>query len=50
MWKNPHPDKKVISVDCLSKLTSAAPFCVAMTIEEDADISGSEDAMDSPPH
>jgi hypothetical protein len=34
MWKNPHPDKKVVSIDYVSTNTSgAAPFCVAMTTE-----------------
>ena|SRR5438445_2697054 len=33
-WKNPKPDKKVLSIDYSSKNTNAAPFCVAMTIEE----------------
>jgi hypothetical protein len=33
-WKNPHPKKKVLSIDYLStKSTLAAPFCVAMTVE-----------------
>jgi hypothetical protein len=32
-WKNPHPDKKVVSIDCVSTLTDAAPFVVAMTLE-----------------
>jgi hypothetical protein len=33
-WKNPHPKKKVLSIDYMStKTTPAAPFCVAMTAE-----------------
>ncbi len=33
-WKNPKPDKKVVSIDYVStKTTAAAPFCVAMTAE-----------------
>jgi hypothetical protein len=33
-WKNPHPDKKVTTIDYIStKETAAAPFCVAMTAE-----------------
>jgi beta-galactosidase len=33
-WENPHPKKKVVSIDYLSTQTSdAAPFCVAMTVE-----------------
>lgn len=35
-WKNPKPDQKVLSVDYLSKKseTVAAPFCLAITLEE----------------
>jgi len=35
-WKNPKPDQKVVSVDYIGRKdeTVAAPFCVAMTIEE----------------
>ena len=33
-WKNPKPDKKVVCMDYLSKKTEAAPFCVAMTLQE----------------
>ncbi|MCH9022124.1 MAG: tetratricopeptide repeat protein, partial [Planctomycetes bacterium] len=36
LWKNPHPDKKVSSIDFISMMTDAAPFCVAMTVEETA--------------
>jgi hypothetical protein len=33
-WKNPKPDKKVVSIDYISTGdTAAAPFCVAMTAE-----------------
>jgi hypothetical protein len=32
-WKNPHPKKKVVSIDFTSAKTLAAPFCVAMTLE-----------------
>jgi len=34
-WENPKPDKKVVSIDYLSKKddTVAAPFCLAMTLE-----------------
>jgi hypothetical protein len=33
-WKNPHPKKKVVSIDYESTQTSdAAPFCVAMTVQ-----------------
>jgi hypothetical protein len=33
-WKNPHPDKKVVSIDYASKNDAqAAPFCVAITAE-----------------
>jgi len=34
MWENPRPDKKVVSIDYISAMTNAAPFCVAMTIEQ----------------
>ena len=34
-WENPKPDKKVISIDYVSTLTGAAPFVVAMTLEEE---------------
>jgi len=35
-WKNPQPDKKVLSIDYVGKKadTAAAPFCVAMTVED----------------
>jgi hypothetical protein len=34
-WKNPKPEKKVVSIDYVStKTTAGAPFCVAMTLEE----------------
>ena len=34
-WKNPKPDKKVVSIDFAREGDSvAAPFCVAMTAEE----------------
>jgi WD40 repeat protein/tRNA A-37 threonylcarbamoyl transferase component Bud32 len=49
MWKNPHPDKKVLSIDFISANTAGAPFCVAMTGEEASGPSGAEDALDSPP-
>jgi hypothetical protein len=32
-WKNPHPKKKVVSIDFTSAKTISAPFCVAMTLE-----------------
>jgi hypothetical protein len=32
-WKNPHPKKKVVSIDYTSAKTKSAPFCVAMTAE-----------------
>ncbi|MGB2820129.1 MAG: redoxin domain-containing protein [Phycisphaerae bacterium] len=34
MWENPFPDKKVLSIDYVSAMAPAAPFCVAMTIEQ----------------
>ena len=35
-WKNPRPDKKVVSIDYVGRKddTAAAPFCVAITAEE----------------
>jgi hypothetical protein len=33
-WTNPHPEKKVARIDCLTAGTQAAPFCLAITIEE----------------
>jgi hypothetical protein len=32
-WENPHPAKKMTSLDFLSTQTDAAPFCVAITAE-----------------
>ncbi len=37
VWKNPHPEKKVVSIDFVSANTDAAPSCVAMTVEEAVD-------------
>jgi hypothetical protein len=35
-WKNPHPEKEVASLDYVSALErDSAPFCVAMTVEEE---------------
>jgi hypothetical protein len=35
-WKNPKPDQKVVSIDFIGRKdqTVAAPFCLAMTVEE----------------
>jgi hypothetical protein len=33
-WKNPKPDKKVSTIDYSSTMTDAAPFLVAMTLED----------------
>ena len=33
-WENPKRDKRVASIDYLSKKTKAAPLCIAMTLEE----------------
>jgi hypothetical protein len=33
-WNNPHPDKKVASIDYVSTLTEAAPFLIALTVDE----------------
>ena len=34
LWENPHPQKKVTRIDYISTNAAAAPFCVAMTVEE----------------
>jgi WD40 repeat protein len=34
VWNNPHPNKKVTSIDYVSTNTEASPFCVAMTVGE----------------
>ena len=35
VWKNPHPENKVATLDYISALVpDSAPFCVAMTVEE----------------
>jgi regulation of enolase protein 1 (concanavalin A-like superfamily) len=39
-WTNPHPTKKVTTIDMVSAEGTAAPFCVAMTIEMAAAGSG----------
>jgi hypothetical protein len=35
-WENPKPDKKIVSIDYIGRKdeTVAAPFCVALTLEE----------------
>jgi hypothetical protein len=33
-WTNPHPEKKIARIDYLTAGTQAAPFCLAITIEE----------------
>ena len=43
-WENPHPQKKVVSIDYLSTLTDAAPFCVAMTVGAAFEPAGDEEA------
>ncbi len=35
LWENPHPDKRVRAIDFISTTTHAAPFCLAMTVEDD---------------
>jgi hypothetical protein len=32
-WQNPHPDRRVVSIDFASTRPDVAPFCVAMTVE-----------------
>lgn len=34
VWENPHPEKKVTSLEYVSAVTRCAPFCVAITAEE----------------
>ena len=48
MWKNPHPQKKVVSIDFISANTDAAPFCVAMTVEAATDPSPGRCATECP--
>jgi hypothetical protein len=33
VWENPHPKKAITSLDYVSAMTDAAPFCVAITME-----------------
>jgi WD40 repeat protein len=33
VWKNPRPSEKIASLDYVSAMTDAAPFCVAITAE-----------------
>ena len=33
-WKNPHPERKIMSIEYTSTNTNASPFCMAMTIEK----------------
>ena len=33
VWENPHPERSVASVDYISTMTPAAPFCAAMSVE-----------------
>lgn len=35
-WVNPHPERKVARIDFLAAGTNAAPFCLAITVEEPA--------------
>ena len=32
-WENPHPDKEIASMDFVSRMTTAAPFLVAVTVD-----------------
>lgn len=34
-WKNPHPDRRVTTIDIATKETPCAPFLVALTLELD---------------
>jgi hypothetical protein len=33
IWDNPHPERTVASLDYVSAMTDAAPFCAAITVE-----------------
>ena len=33
-WQNPHPERRVTAIDYIAAGTTAAPFCVAITVEE----------------
>jgi len=33
-WENPHPEKRIVSIDFVSKMTTCAPFCIAITAEK----------------
>jgi hypothetical protein len=32
-WTNPHPEKRIATIDYVSTFTDAAPFCIAMTAD-----------------
>lgn len=33
-WTNLHPDREVVSIDCVSKSLECDPFLVALTLEK----------------
>jgi hypothetical protein len=37
VWENPHPEKRVTTLDFRSTGTDAGPFCVALTVEKTAE-------------
>ena len=41
-WKNPQPEKTVESIDYVATNGKAAPFCLAMTVEEPRPIAGGD--------
>jgi hypothetical protein len=47
VWENPHPDKIVAQIDCVSTMTRAGPFCVAMTVE--GAVGAAPESEDAPP-
>jgi hypothetical protein len=47
-WENPHPERRVLTIDCCSTNTLCAPFCIAMTVEETVK-STSSNAQAKPP-
>ena len=45
MWENPMPGKLVAHIDYISAKTRAAPFCVAMTVEQYSDAAATIESM-----
>jgi len=49
VWKNPHPDKNVLSIDYVSAMTDVTPFCVAITVEAAAKENPAEPPVEETP-